>query len=942
MGADAMLWERETEVALVRTALRGADEGRPALLLLTGPLGIGRTALLQHLPELVAGEDVRVLRANAAPMEADFAFGVVRQLFDSLLAGAPEAARERWLRDRSCFARLVFADETAPAADGRLADPSEAVLHGLRTLLANVSADSRLLVLVDDLQWADTPSLRWLGYLAKRLHGLRAVVVCTVRDGDARAEHPLVREIAEAAGQVLRPGPLSLDAVGEVVCDQFGEPGDGEFVRACHEISAGNPVLLGSVLPAMAVTGSRPTADQAGAVRALRPAKLRDRLASCLRTQPLPVRNLAAAIAVFEEQDDPELIARLAGLDTIGYAAALRSLRALGLLAARREPRFVHRVVCDAVESFLTMAERETLHDTAAALLYGRGRPAEEVAAQLMSLTVSRHPWSMAVLRTAADTALRRGAPDSAARYLRRALLDSAAQSEERARLLIDLATAERAFDRAACERHISQAVPLLTTAWEKAAAVLRISPTLLGLAPSPVVELLRQVADDLGAPDALGGTAREMALRLEARLRHCGHEDPAELNAAVGRLRAMGDEPPLDSGAERELAAVLLNAAILTNRLSAASAARLANRILEREPATSARVHSVLPLVVLALSAADSVQGIDSWLCLEQRTRRQSVTVADALIHVEQAMVLLARGRPAEARERAERAAQLAAADWHEIGTIATVVRVAVALELRDPALSEQILLDIRGHRRESLAVAAMMQTLTAAVDAQSGRLAGALEGFLASGRRLEAVGWRNPALFAWRPWAISLHHRLGDARAALALAEEEHARAEEWGAPATLGRALRLKAALHSGSEGVILLRQAVGVLRGSADELELARTLTQLGNRLGGVPEAGELLREADALALGCGAPWLSEKSRDGRSTAPAQQAAKLTRSELRVTAFVSRGLTNQEIADELGVSSRAIEKHLTNSYRKLGVSGRRELVEALADQGSAEMR
>src|SRR5919112_991502 len=101
----------------------------------------------------------------------------------------------------------------------------EAVLHGLLSLLANVSADGRLLVLVDDLQWSDVPSLRWLTYLAKRLHGLRAVVVCALRDGDPRTHHTLVREVREAATQSLRPASLSLDATRLLVADRFGEPG---------------------------------------------------------------------------------------------------------------------------------------------------------------------------------------------------------------------------------------------------------------------------------------------------------------------------------------------------------------------------------------------------------------------------------------------------------------------------------------------------------------------------------------------------------------------------------------------------------------------------------------------------------------------------------------------------------------------------------------------
>ncbi|MGW6866065.1 LuxR family transcriptional regulator, partial [Streptomyces sp. NPDC054912] len=80
---------------------------------------------------------------------------------------------------------------------------------------------------------------------------------------------------------------------------------------------------------------------------------------STLRTQPAPVRDLAAAIAVLGEQSDAPTLARLAGLDSIGYAGALRALGALGALAAPDEPRFIHRSVRDAAESTLTMVQRE-------------------------------------------------------------------------------------------------------------------------------------------------------------------------------------------------------------------------------------------------------------------------------------------------------------------------------------------------------------------------------------------------------------------------------------------------------------------------------------------------------------------------------------------------------------------------------------------------------
>ncbi|MFF2810081.1 ATP-binding protein [Streptomyces sp. NPDC058000] len=924
-----MLLEREKELARIRAALDGAEAGDSSLLLVTGPLGSGRSTLLRRVPEL-AGDGTRVLRACAAWRERDFPFGIARQLFDHLLSGAGSAGPAGRTTGTEYVSRLMDLGD-CPAGTDPAHAVSDAVLQGAQSLLADAGGDQRLLILVDDLQWADGPSLRWLAHLTRRLHGLRALLVCTLADGDHRARHPLVREVVGAARDVLRLAPLTRDATRTLLTEAHGRPPQDALVRALHEASGGNPLFFTAFRSALRHTGDPASREQAASVGELSPAVLRDRIAGHLRIQPQSVRDVVVAVAALGDHSDPALLAQLAGVDEVGFSGARRALVHTGLLARGREVRLVHRVVRDAVDSLLTLDERERSHDAAADLLYRCGRPAEQVAGHLLAVVHPGRPWSESVLRAAAVNALRAGRPGDAARYLRRALLHHRTQDDCRARLLIDLATAERAIDPDACVRHVSQAVALLRAPRDRAAAALRVPPSLLATPRQPAVELVRQAArtlDDPAQRDEEGTGA--LALRLEAWLRHSGHENPVELTSSVDRLRRMGPRPPVESVAERELVSVLLCAGALSGRLGAQEITRTGNRILEREPATAAHAHTTLPLVMISLFVAESVQGVASWLSSEQRTRRLYATGADdVLLTAERAFVLMTQGRPAAAREHVESALTMDTSGWLEP---AVMTLASVAFELRDRTLSERILARTRDRRPVGLALTATRQILQAGVDTQRGRGRDALDALLACGRRLETAGWRNSALLPWRPYAIGLHQRLGETEAALQLAEDELRWARHWGAPTNLGRALRLKGWLLR-DDGIDLLREAVDILRASSYEVELARTLIVLGQRLHGGPEAEAVLREAAGIGAACGVPWLAERAEHGLGSATVPPVATLTPSERRVVSLVGRGLTNQGIATELGVSSRAVEKHLTSAYRKLGVSGRRELVNAL---------
>jgi DNA-binding CsgD family transcriptional regulator len=926
-----VLCERETEFGLVAEALQGAADGLGSLLVISGPLGVGKTALLGGLPSLAGLQGARVMRANGALLEQDFAFGLVRQLMEPVLAGVDQGQRDEWLAGPAEPARLVFddlagPDETPEWQHVRWEDGGvrHTVLHGLLMLLTAMSERRPVLLVVDDLQWADQPSLRWLSYLAKRLGGVRATVVVTVREGDPLSERPLVRAVVNGAHTMLRPGPLSLASTRLMVAEEFGEPGEEEFVQACHEVSDGNPMFLMSVLLGMAVSGYRPIAADAEVARSLLPSQLRDRLTSCMASQPPGIQNFAKAMAVLSEQADAELLGQLSELDPIGCVEAARVLDRMGLLAQTTPvPRFLHLAVQDAVEQLMRTDDAERLHRRAAALLHAGGYPAEQVAAHLLVISADQDNWTTSVLRAAADTALSRGAPEVATRYLRRALLDCSSDGPDRAMLLVDLATAECWFDPAAAVRHISQAVPLLGSTRERALAVSRIAPPMLGVASSSVLEVIDQVAAELGDPDKLTGTDRELALSLEARLRCTQCNDPARLAMAVERLRELGEHPSLETRAERELVAVLIHAGTLGGGLPVAEAVPLARRIVEHEPAVASHPHAAVPLTVTTLLAGDCDDVARPWLELAlSQAQRQNATVPQAIITTHLATILMRAGLVAEAQAAAIDALALAGADWLRTVAMPTKALAMVAIETDSVELAERLLAKCT-EPGEALPSLWPLHAVRAWLAARAGRLSPALNHLYELGRRAERIGWHNPSVVPWRGWAAGLQHQLGDHAEAVELVRAEHELAREWGSSAAIGRSLRIWGAITEGAEGVRRLREAVDVLTPSAHRLELARAEAALALRLGD-KRVGSVPAS----------PWLTVPT--AAPTRAAGARTDLTKTERKVAMLAAAGRTNAEIADELGVSSRAVEKHLTNSYRKLAVPGRSGLVAAMGEQ------
>jgi DNA-binding CsgD family transcriptional regulator len=229
--------------------------------------------------------------------------------------------------------------------------------------------------------------------------------------------------------------------------------------------------------------------------------------------------------------------------------------------------------------------------------------------------------------------------------------------------------------------------------------------------------------------------------------------------------------------------------------------------------------------------------------------------------------------------------------------------------------------------------------------VAAHRGDDAGALEAFLAAGRGLTELLMVNPALLAWRSEAGLAARRLGRHDQARSLIAEELALAERFGAPRAIGTARHAAGLLARGEAAVELQRSAADTLGTCGARVEHARALIDLGaavRRAGRPGEARGTLRKALVLAEAAGADVLAQRARDelrlagGRAGAPAGTPHDgLTPGERRVAELAAAGESNRQIADALFVTVRAVEWHLGNTYRKLEIRGRGELLGRLAD-------
>ena len=629
----------------------------------------------------------------------------------------------------------------------------------------------------------------------------------------------------------------------------------------------------------------------------------------------------------------------LAGIDEDDLAGPADALVAAGVLRSLHPLEFQHPLLRAAVYAGLGPAQRSRDHSRAARMLAAEGASSERVAAQLLRCQPAADRWVYERLVAAARLAAPRGATSEAATYLRRALQEPA-PPEERTELLLELGHAEAHFDPAASISHLRATLAtdadldhrfratmllaaLLGHTWRAGEAADVIEEQLPAFEGTPRQGAAEAAYANITRIDpTTRPRAKQVIERLRRRVESGDERDPAVLGTIAAEMGMAGD--PVDRMAEIAAQAVIG----VDGSATGAEGWSWYNGV---------RSLVVAERYDMALHAMDDV--ID-------RARERGAVIDVGGVLTFRSELYLRVGDLANAEM-----------DSRTLLQISTGYGWALGAGSASAYLGE-VLIE-RGELDEATGV--LMEGLWAGPAAAlppiyptvwlllargrlrmaQGRREGAVEELRECRLRAIAIDHVSPAVVPFRSalaWALA---DVGEHAEAQALVAEELEHARACGARRAIGFALR--AAAHVAGGDVALLREAVEVLEPSGAELERAHAHAELGNALraaGDDEAAREALRLAVDLAHRCGAQALEDRALgDLRATGARPRrrattgAGSLTPSERRIAELAAAGQMNREIAETLFVTTPTVEFHLRNAYRKLEITGRTQLAQAL---------
>ena len=534
---------RADELAELVTLLDEALDGRSRVAVIAGEPGIGKTRLTEELGALAGARAVPVLWGGCTDAEGAPAYWPWRRILRAWLAlvGAERAA-DVLARTSEAVVRLA---PELPGVPDAGPDDRFALFDAVTRFFGVIAEETGLVLVLDDVQWADADSLQLLAHLTREATHARLLVVATCRPAELDSARSAV--LAELA---RRPGALAVELggwdealVAAALAERLGRPPAPEVVAAVARRSGGNPFFVGELARVL----------RTGEVRV--PAAVRDVVRSRIHRLPEPCRALLGPAAVLGREVDPALLASVTGVQ--GVLDELRPALDDGVLdhpAGRAGLRFAHDLVRETVLADLAQAEQARVHLAVVALLEASADD-PDVVVELAHHTLAALPAgdrlaAVGWARRAAAVAQTRLAYAEAARLLTSALDAgrSVLAPAERIAVLLDLARAK------ALAHDVAGAIATSTEAAELARAtgdVEGLGRAALGLpevSEVPWLDVVRSWCEE--ALRGLGAADSPLKAQLLAQVAHCAlfMADRSTIRTSSAAALAMAerlDDPP-------------------------------------------------------------------------------------------------------------------------------------------------------------------------------------------------------------------------------------------------------------------------------------------------------------------------------------------------------------------------------------------------------------
>lgn len=896
---------RDEELSSVNAFFDRKVEG-PTAIVLEGEAGIGKSTLWLAGVAAAQARGFRVLAARPAEAERGLAHAGLGDLFeDPLESVLPNLSGPR----RRALEIALLIEEGQGSSDPRTLGVA------VRSVLDVLTAETPLVLAIDDVQWLDRSSASALSFALRRV-STQPILLLARRLGEGAEVSELEQAIDREHVARLPVGPLSLGATHQLLHTKLGRQFPRPTLLRVHEAAGGNPFY--------ALELARVLRDDLDPTQPLRvPETLEELVRARLDELPKATRQalllvsalgsprarLVLAAGITEKQLDPALDAHVIE-------------RSNDLI------RFTHPLLASVLYQSMSAETRRRTHGRVASVVDDPLDHARHVALS----TESPDADVAAMLEAASSSARARAAPIAAAELGELALrLTPTAEDGDRQRRALAVARAHGEAGEWGRARTILEEILARTAAGPERAEALLVLHELESLdrAIALLYEALEQAATrpvlQAAIHQRLAGYVR-LTAGTEQALKHA--------RASVELAERVGDD------ALRASALAVLT--LLQFDVGDPDAPRLAEQAHEAALAdgdpnvlresTVALVHVLVWSVETARARALLESELREWY---ERDEYRSCEAMWMLSFVE-----LDSGRWPLAAEYAERAEALAS----QYGAAIPQLFFPVALIAAHRGEFDRAREAARRGRElaaEQGAGLAGLVSVPGLVDFWDGDPAAAVTSFAAAEQTADARGWREPNMRLWRADYIEALLELGQHEEALELLDAWEASAAIVGRERVLAQATRCRGLVAAAKGDVeqarLLLERATARHQAVGDQFGRARALLALGivtRRARQKRAAREAIEAAlEGFERLGAASWAKTARAELGRVGGRTRSDGLTPAELRVANLVAEGHTNREVADTLFLGERTVASHLTHIYAKLGVRSRTELARRL---------